>query len=1264
MKRATFVGIIALCAMAVTASAVTRKVPSEYPKIQAAIDTCQDGDVVVVALGVYYETINFGGKNITVTSTDPNNPKVVGYTIINADGDGTAVTFENHETQAAVLTGFTITGGFGTINIVESEGNLRIFWGAGIYCNGSSPTITHNVIANNRGPVDMTGNDITQWKLSYGGGICCYHSDAVITHNIIRGNRAYVGGGVLIYFGKAKVMDNLIFDNTGLAGGGVTMVEGQLVNNTIAANSTGPEDGGAIGGNVYIVFDPSLENTRVWSNIICNATSGGGVYYQSYGPDKDAFAFNNVWGNLPGNYAMSDSANPNQLVWDGAASMTGIAGNISEDPLFVNPINRDYHLTLDSPCVNAGNPNYAVAPGEKDFDGNGRVYAHCIDIGADEYVGYVKPVAFAGPDQHILTPLQAVTLDGKQSYFFDPCGVTTYRWSQVSGPAVVLNDPNAAKPTLTPAVEGEYILQLVVGDDKYSSKPDQVLVLIAANHLPVADAGASSTWSTPGRAALDGTGSYDPDKVDRLTYEWMQVEGPAVKLHDANTATPSLDLKTEGQYVFELVVSDGFAQSAPSRVQCAAVGVTTTVKDLKLAPTGPQTFYPDVSGTNAVFVTAGLSYIYDAKITCKDLVSGKMESFGSTAINLHPKIDGDLVVWAAGSTVQNAMGPDTTSVFVRNMATGNQRELRARGNTNSYGYPAVSGSKAVWTQHLGINSNQAATYVNMPYDVCGADLSDFDHPVYFTIATNVGKHNPYPYSNPTADYEGVVDICGNIVVWEGGGNIYAADISDLAHIKVVTVCDHPARQADPAISGRLVVWTDERNDRGDIYAADLSDWERIREFDVAKAPGIQRHPAVDGSLIVYTDTTTSAGAVRLACVTCQYGVLNVTVPNTMMASAPALDGTTLVWRDGARGVVQATSLGFGYSIFDGRVQNTKTGKRYDYIQHAANEATSGDQIVAGADRYDEKIDFLGKAVTIRSADPNDPAVVASTVLSSSGGGNVASFVTGELSASVLSGLTIMGGNQGIVCHGASPTITRCVIRENRQAGVRLIGQSNPEIARCQIMVNGGAGIEMSASGEGRAARLSEATARNCIIAANQGAGVHGGKPKLINCTIVENVKQGISTQAPMVVNSIVYFNDRNAKGVQIDGARAAVSFSDVQGGWDGEGNIDADPLFAALGRWTDPSSSTGAVQAWNGRLGWVAGDYHLQSQGWRWNARQGSWVSDTATSPCIDAGDPASDLFEELRTAPQDVGGAIINKRIDMGAYGGTVEASLAPSKQ
>ena len=64
---------------------------------------------------------------------------------------------------------------------------------------------------------------------------------------------------------------------------------------------------------------------------------------------------------------------------------------------------------------------------------------------------------------------------------------------------------------------------------------------------------------------------------------------------------------------------------------------------------------------------------------------------------------------------------------------------------------------------------------------------------------------------------------------------------------------------------------------------------------------------------------------------------------------------------------------------------------------------------------------------------------------------------------------------------------------------------------------------------------------------------------------------------------------------------------------------------------------------------WVDGDYHLKSEAGRWDPVSESWVIDNVTSLCIDAGDPNSLVGDE--PAPN-------GDRINMGAYGGTAEAS------
>ena len=143
-------------------------VPGTYGSIQAAINAAFDGEVVIVAPGIYIENIDFLGKNIIVTSSDPEDAEVVSETIIDGGGNGSVVKFENGESREAVLTGFTILGGSGSYNS-DMEG---IYWGGGVYCSDSAAPIFINcVFQNNETPFENAGSTITS-----GGGVLLHGS--------------------------------------------------------------------------------------------------------------------------------------------------------------------------------------------------------------------------------------------------------------------------------------------------------------------------------------------------------------------------------------------------------------------------------------------------------------------------------------------------------------------------------------------------------------------------------------------------------------------------------------------------------------------------------------------------------------------------------------------------------------------------------------------------------------------------------------------------------------------------------------------------------------------------------------------------------------------------------------------------------------------------------------------------------------------------------------------------------------------------------
>jgi hypothetical protein len=481
MKKATLLSLVLLSVAIIPVRAETRMVPAEYATIQQAINDSNDGDVVIVAAGTYQENINFLGRKIVVTSTDPNNPEVVAATIIKprlkTRGDvssiGSVVTFENGESSEAALTGFTIMGGYGTANTTIPEATY-IFWGAGIYCLNSSPTITCNVITGNNGPLKMEGNDPAQWQMGYGGGIGCLQSGAIITRNIIKGNSAYAGAGIMTYMGGAKICNNLICENSAIVGGGAIIFGGYLINNTIAKNDASLSGGSGVAGNVYALCDPQLDQTLILNNNICIAKSGSGILIEGECGDS-SFAYNNVWGNLPGNY-IGINSNTGEMISDGSANKTGHGGNISQNPSF----RESYHIADYSPCFNKGDPNYVAYPWQRDIDGEYAVMGVRVDIGADEVTDNARPVANAGPDQFLDDLVEFVYLDGTGSYDPDIMDVISYQWRQISGPNVTLLNPDTAEPYFALAVRAAYVFGLTVFDGSSRSAPDSVTIVISS----------------------------------------------------------------------------------------------------------------------------------------------------------------------------------------------------------------------------------------------------------------------------------------------------------------------------------------------------------------------------------------------------------------------------------------------------------------------------------------------------------------------------------------------------------------------------------------------------------------------------------------------------------------------------------------------------------------------------------------------------------------------------------------------------------------
>ena len=221
---------------------------------------------------------------------------------------------------------------------------------------------------------------------------------------------------------------------------------------------------------------------------------------------------------------------------------------------------------------------------------------------------------------------------------------------------------------------------------------------------------------------------------------------------------------------------------------------------------------------------------------------------------------------------------------------------------------------------------------------------------------------------------------------------------------------------------------------------------------------------------------------------------------------------------------------------------------------------------------------------------------------------------------VLDGFVITGGN----ADGSGTEVF------NVAGGGMLNDASTPDIRNCVFTGN------RAVRGAGMANVASSPTVAHCLFSRNHadlgggGMGNLNSRPTVINCTFSENSVDnetghggmGSNGGGPIVTQCIFWSND----SLQVASV-SAVTYSCVQGGFAGTGNIDADPLFA------DPEN----------------GDYRLRSQAGRWDPLNESWDAGDVTSPCIDTGDPGHPIGRE--SFPN---GGVIN----MGAYGGTAVAS------
>ena len=318
--------------------------------IQAGIGASSTSDTVIVADGTYTgngnRDLDFGGRDIHLRSESLDPVMCI------IDCQGTAQNphrgflFQNGETNAAVVDGFTIRNGYVTI---DSPGIAR---GGGVYCWESSPTINNCTLSENTADASngaggaiysfgsplisnctITQNEVIGGCCTGGGGVTLVRSGTIIgcaiTNNTSEGVNG--GGGIRALISAQQHMtisDCVITDNVsgGGQGGGIVMSgggSGTISNCLISRNHSGSSHNGlGVGGGIMALAD---ENTVADCIITANTADreGGGIYAARSTIVNCVISANSSQGEGGGIFFRGGNAAINTVIVDNTSSIDG-----------------------------------------------------------------------------------------------------------------------------------------------------------------------------------------------------------------------------------------------------------------------------------------------------------------------------------------------------------------------------------------------------------------------------------------------------------------------------------------------------------------------------------------------------------------------------------------------------------------------------------------------------------------------------------------------------------------------------------------------------------------------------------------------------------------------------------------------------------------------------------------------------------------------------------------------------------------------------
>ncbi len=1055
------------------------------------------------------------------------------------------------------IEGFTITRGY-------ANGGSYDEHGAGILCGvDGSPIIRNNIITGNYahahaaiychsgGSATIEGNLITENVGLEGGGVCCYRSGSVlIDNNIITKNEARGGYGA-----------------SG-DGGGIRCYESSpTIRNNIISGNTATTGVGGSGFGAGIFCDdssPTIQNNTITNNT--GQGDGGAIYCEN--SSSPTVTDSILWGD-----------SPDEIYVDGTSSIDVTyscieggypgTGNTDQDPLFVT---GHYYLSQtaagqgsDSPCVDTGSDTAAnLGLDDRTTRTDGTDDSGTVDMGYHYAAGlttfYVD--ADTGSDSN----------DGSQS---SPWKTITHALAAVTGtedyPVII----NVAAGTYASSANGE-TFPLNMEDYVSLSGEDRNTTILdaedAAYHV-----------------------------IDCTDAENLEIEGLTITGGNANTGTTGkgslgggIFCKASSPIIRENIITGNYADYAGGGIHC----------EYATSPTIENNVISDNStdGSGGGISCFSSSGIIQGNTICRNTQTGAEDVYAGGGIYLYAS--STIIEWNTIDENDGSNGAGigcyrTRSPTIQNNTITDNNAVRTGGgiwladgcspvlhsNTIS-GNSGANGGGAIWAQtNCDPTVTDSILWGDSPDEIYVDGMSSID----------------ITYSCIEGGYSGTGNISDDPLFVTGPDGDYY-----LSQTAAGEGADSPCVDAGSDTAANLGL--DNRTTRTDcVPDTGTVDMGYHYESNVYYVDGDTGSDSNDGSqgrpwktithaLASVSGTESLPVTIRVAATTYAASTNGETFPLNME------DWVSLVGQDR-----------------DTTILDAESSNRVIYCDHVDNLTIQGFKITGGSASE-------GAGIHCSYSSPTVQNNTIDSNTAGNGGGIYCIHSSPTIRANVINDNTVTGtAGGGIYCSDSSPTIEENVISNNRaqyEGGIACRQGSSPMIRNNVITGNEayehGAGIGCNDG--------SSPVIENNMMTGNTATNMGGAiacrgsstSPIIRNNTLSGNsagAGAGIWSDAsasPTLIHSILWGN--SAGEVQADQDSMAVTYSCIQGGYDGEGNIEEAPEF-------------------------VYGCYLSQTA-----------AGQDSDSPCVDAGsDTAANLGMDDRTTRTD--GVDDSGTVDMGYH-------------